>query len=302
MKGLLPLMLFLGCLHAQSATSTLDQVRARGVLLCGIDRSEAEYSSTDEHGNRAAFDRDLCRAVAVAVLGRDAHSVLTYYADDATSMDALVTGKADIIATLSVREHPVNAAGEPRAVRFSQPVLNDAVGLMVPTDSGVTRAEQLSGKKICFLTETETEAKLQTWFAAHKLDLLPFTFQEEGEMEAAFVTDNCAALGGDLTRLAQTRTSTGTRANEFRILPETFGADTLAMAFRENDVPWAALIESVPGVLLQVPQSTTPTWADDVLASVGDYATMFDRDLGSGSLLKLDRAILQPAAPAHDAK
>ncbi len=295
-----------------TSTSTLDKVRTRGALLCGIDRSEAEYSSTDEHGNRAAFDRDLCRAVAVAVLGRDAHTSVTYYADDATSMDALVNGKADMIATLSVRTHPVNAEGEPRDIRFSQPVLNDAVGLMVLRASGITRAEQLSGRKICYLTETDTETKLQQWFTAHGLDLLPFPFQEEGEMEAAFVTDNCAALGGDLTRLAQTRASTGTQADEFVILRQTFGADTLAVAYRADDAHWANLIDRVLNILFQGKNIAAgertdlsqlrPGWAADVLASVGTYTQIFERDLGDSSVLKLDRATLQPPAAVRDAK
>lgn len=287
-------------LHAQAVSSTLAEVRARGALLCGIDRSEAEYSSTDEHGNRAAFDRDLCRAVAVAVLGRDAHMVVTYYADDATSMDALVYGKADVIASLSVRAHPVNAAGEAREIAFSPAVLNDAVGLMVLRDSGITTAEQLSGHKICYLTETNTETRLQHWFAAHKLDLLPFPFQEEGEMEAAFVTDNCVALAGDLTRLAQTRASTGSRADEFTFLRQTFGTDTLAMAYRANDPPWAQRIDAILHLLREAqPERGTqlqdrPGWAGDVLGSVGTYEQIFKRDLGASSVLRLDLAPLQP--------
>lgn len=298
-------------LQAQHDASTLAAVRARGALLCGIDRSEAEYSSTDEHGNRAAFDRDLCRAIAIAVLGRDARLTVTYYADDATAMDALADGRADVIASLSIRSHPVNAAGEARAVAFSQPVLNDAIGLMVPRDSGITRVEQLSGRKVCYLTETDTETKLQQWFAAHGLDLLPFPFQEEGEMEAAFVTDNCTALAGDLTRLAQTRASTGTRADEFSILEQTFGADTLAVAHRTNDAAWADVIGRTLNALFErtnkagerVARSLLRAgWADDVLTSVGTYGQIFDRDLGQGSLLKLSRSTLQPPAPALDAK
>lgn len=297
------------CSVAVQAQSTLSEVRTRGALLCGIDRSEAEYSSTDEHGNRAAFDRDLCRAVAVAVLGLNARMVVTYYADDATAMDALVVGKADLIASLSVRSHPVNAAGEARAIRFSQPVLNDAVGLMVLREAGITKAEQLGGQKICYLTETDTEAKLQQWFTAHHLDLLPFPFQEEGEMEAAFVTDNCAALGGDLTRLAQTRASTGTRAEEFAILQQTFGADTLAMATRSDDAEWHGMIEAALHVLFEEDESESMKslplkagWMAEVRAASGTYKQIFQRDLGDGSVLKLDPAILQPNLLDHSTR
>ncbi|MGI4852420.1 MAG: hypothetical protein ACRYF4_00060 [Janthinobacterium lividum] len=298
---------FLLCGLAAEAQATLAKVQERGALLCGIDRSEAESSSTDEHGNRAAFDRDLCRAAAVAVLGPSARMDVTYYADDATAMDALVDGKADLVPSLSIRSHPVNAAGEARAVSFSQPVLNDATGLMVLRESGITTAEQLSEQKICYLTETETEANLQQWFTAQHLDLLPFPFQEEGEMEAAFVTDNCAALGGDLTRLAQTRASTGTRADEFVMLQQTFGPDTLATAYRSGDAEWAGVVAATLDVLFRgEPQADTKplllgwNWSANVRAAVGTYEELFTRDLGSGSVLKLDQTILQPRAPAHD--
>ena len=306
--------------QAQIAGPTLTAVRERGVLLCGVDRSEAEYSSTDEHGNRAAFDRDLCKAVAVAALGPDARVLVTYYADDVTSMEALAHGKVDMIASLSVQAEPVNTAGQRLSIAFSGPVLYDAVGLMVPRSAGVATAAQLSGQKICYLTETATESKLQAWFTLHRLDLLPFPFQEEGEMEAAFVTDNCVALGGDLTRLAQTRASTGTQADEYVLLKQTFGADTLAMAYRTEDVAWASLLQTTRNLLVgaeafgitrlnvrtsllrddvrQWMQRSTAQgqslglaehWVSEVIAAVGNYGEMFDRDLGRDSQLKLDR-------------
>lgn len=296
--------------------STLDRVRSRGALLCGIDRSEAEYSSSDEHGNRAAFDRDLCTAVAVAALGRGARMIVTYYADDVTSMQALADGRADVVASLSLREKPESAGGKPLPIGFTLPVFYDAVGLMVLRESGIQTAAQLSGRKICYLTETATETKLQQWFARHHLDLLPFPFQEEGEMEAAYVTDNCVGLAGDLTRLAQTRASTGTRADEYSILPQTFGADTLAMAYRNGDDAWATQLRAVRTVLIAAEEHALtqaearrmvssgepePSWlaaargpvapqnALAVIEAAGHYGELFDRDLGGGSMLRLDR-------------
>lgn len=317
---LIPALLLPASANAQAPAETLAKVRARGALLCGIDRSEAEYSSTDEHGNRSAFDRDLCTAVAVAALGPKARIVVTYYADDATSMQALTDGKADMIASLTATEKPANAEGEPLPVAFTQPVLNDATGIMVLRSSGITKAAQLSGKKICYLTETTTETHLQAWFAEHHLDLLPFPFQEEGEMEAAYVTDNCVGLAGDLTRLAQTRASTGERADDYAMLQQTFGADALAMAYRNSDPAWGAVLGAVRDTLLDAELSgvtkanvlaasagqgpshewllvTTSRgeqlalpkgWALDVIAAAGNYGEFFQRDAGAGAVLRLD--------------
>ena len=212
-------LILFALLSAQAQTgSTLARVRARGALLCGIDRAEPEYSNTDEHGNRAAFDRELCRAVAIAALGPGARVIVTDYADDMTSLDSLAAGKVDMIATLT--DDLTHATAHDAAIGFSAPVLQDGVAVMVPRSSGVQHAGQLSGKKICFLAESHAEEALHDWFSGHQLDWLPFPFQEEGEMEAAFVTGNCTALAGDVTRLAQTRANNGRPARDFVLLPK----------------------------------------------------------------------------------
>lgn len=305
--------------HAQDGM-TLARVRARGVLWCGVDRSEAEYSSTDEHGNRSTFDLDLCKAVAVAALGPGAAVKATFYADDATSMQALADGKADVVASLSVDAERRPWHKEKAALGFSKPVLYDAVGLMVSRAGGVQRVSELAGKKICFLTETHVEERLQAWFAGHHLDLLPFPFQEEGELEAAFATGNCAALGGDLTRIAETRANMGARAHDYIILPETLGEDTLALAYRLDDSRWGQLADWTLQILLHKPApepsalaatpgpvanatnvscqpgqetatATSPqlpgTRAGEIIAAVGTYSALFERDLGAGSQLHL---------------
>ena len=302
---LLPALLLLFAWPRSQAQdgATLRHVRARGFLLCGIDRSEAEYSGSDEHGNRAVFDLDLCKAVAVAALGRGAAVRATYYADDLTSREALMDGKADVIASLSVERKQELAGsvaggfagdvagGTAGRVGFTAPVLYDAVGLLVPHASGIRQAAQLSGKKICFLTETVVEDRLHLWFTAQHLDLLPFPFQEEGEMEAAFVTRNCAALGGDLTRLAQTRASTGSQASEYDLLPETLGDDTLAMAYRLDDPHWKDLVNGVRDLLIRAAKEAAKQAEE---TAVGRSAAKAVAPAGSSTLPASPRASSLP--------
>lgn len=232
-------------------TTTLAEVRAAGVLRCGIDVSEAEYSSSDDHGNRAAFDADLCRTVAVAVLGKDARVAVVRYPDDRTGMDGLIAGKVDMIASLSDDfTHSANAG-----IVFSRPVLWDGVGLLVQDQSGITEARQLSGKKVCFLAETAVEESVRAWFAREHLDFVPFPFQEEGEMEAAFATGNCTALAGDRTRLAETRMIQARNGHRERLLPEVISADPLAATVRAGDPQWAAIVNWVMEALVQAEES-----------------------------------------------
>jgi len=310
--------------HAAEAAATyettLARVRAAGVLRCGIDVEEAEYTTSDDHGNREAFDADLCRAVAIAVLGGDAQATVTRYPDDAAAMQGLTSGEVEIVASLS--DDFTHAVGKHLA--FTRPVLWDGVGFLAPTGSTVTRARQLSGKKICFIAETVVEESVRAWFAREHLEFVPFPFQEEGEMQAAFATGNCGALAGDRTRMAQDRAAMERHKRPVRLLPETISKDPLAAAVREGDTQWAAIAGWVIEALIQAEESgvtqanvkamqaraaSDPTlrfllggsqqvgaalgldddWVARMIAATGNYGEIYERDLGNGSPLKLPR-------------
>ncbi len=307
-----------------SGSSTLARVRAAGVLGCGIDQEEAEYSTSDDHGGREAFDEDLCRAVAVAVLGDHARVRVVEYPDDRTSMAGLHAGAVDVVPTLTDDfTHTVGTNLE-----FTRPVLWDGVGFLMLGASPATHSRQLSGKKICFIAETEVEESVRSWFVREHLDFVPFPFQEEGEMEAAFATGNCGALAGDRTRLAGTRALLAQHGKPTRLLPETISKDPLAAAVRDDDPQWAAIVSWVMEALIQAEESGVTranvesmraraakaqggdpvlrfllggshqigsglglddNWVVHVMEATGNYGEIYERDLGSGSALKLPR-------------
>jgi general L-amino acid transport system substrate-binding protein len=322
--------LFFAITCALDAT-TLAHVRQTKTLRCGINQETAEYSSTDDHGARIAFDTDICQAVAVAILGPKARTIITTYADDVAATAALRNRKIDLIPTQTL---DLTHASDP-ALTFSPPLLYDGVGFLVPTVPELTRADQLANKKICFLGETQVEVALRAWFSEQHLQFLPFPFQEEGEMEAAFVTGNCAALAGDLTRLATTRLAFGPLASRYVLLPDQISQDPLATASRADDPAFAKIVFWTIEVLLNAEQigltqhgatqlssrseaegsaSASPppnpaleiltgqtheigshlgldnAWATQVIAAVGNYGELYNRDLGDGSALKLPRA------------
>ena len=305
---------------AAAHETTLARVRAVGVLRCGIDVEEAEYSTTDDHGNREAFDADLCRAVAVAVLGKDAKARVAHYPDDNTAMKGLTSAEVEMVATLP--DDFTHAEGT--HLTLTRPVLWDGVGFLTPEGIPVIRARQLSGKKICFLAETTVEESVRAWFAREHLEFVPFPFQEEGEMQAAFATGNCGALAGDRTRLAQTRAALARHGRQARLLPETISTDPLAAAVREDDPQWAAIVRWVMEALVQAEESgvtranvktklacadSDPVlpfllggshqigsllglddgWALRAIEATGNYGEIYERDLGGGSALKLPR-------------
>ncbi len=316
---------WVGLARSAKDGSTLARVRAAGVLACGIDQEEPEYSTADDHGSRGGFDKDLCRAVAVAVLGERAQVQVTDYPDDRASMEALNAGAVDLVPTLS--DDFTHSVGT--HLTFTRPVLWDGVGFLVLGPNPVMRARQLSGKKICFIAETTVEESVRSWFAHEHLDFVPFPFQEEGEMEAAFATGNCGALAGDRTRLAGTRALLAEHGKLTRLLAGTVSKDPLAAAVRDDDPQWAAIVSWVMEALVQAEESGVTQWnvesmraaatkaknggdpllwfllggskqigsglglEDDwvvqVIKATGNYGEIYERDLGSGSALKLPR-------------
>ena len=309
---------------AAGPQTTLARVRAARVLRCGIDVEEAEFTTADDHGNRQTFDADLCRAVAAAVLGKNAHIAVRQFPDDRAGMQALTRGEVDMIATLT--DDFTHSAGT--HLQFTRPVLWDGVGFLVLAASPVSRADQLGGKKICLLAETSVEESVRAWFARRRLNFVPFPFQEEGEMEAAFATGNCGALAGDRTRLAETRAALRKNRENARLLSATIAKDPLAAATRDDDPQWTEIVNWVMEALVEAeesgvtqanvkrmqalaaePAGAHPTlrfllggshqigsalqldnnWVVRVIEATGNYGEIYERDLGAHSIAKLPR-------------
>jgi general L-amino acid transport system substrate-binding protein len=316
--------LFHAALIAQSPnpSTALARIRSAKILHCGIDIEEAEYSTSDDHGSRAAFDTDLCRAVAVAIIGSKAQIAITNYPDDASAMSALQAGAVDLVPTLT--DDFIHQAGTHLA--FTRPVLWDGAGFLTLAASPAKHARELSGKKICFLAETTVEESLRAWFAREHLDFVPFPFQEEGEMQAAFATGNCGALAGDRTRLAQTRAAMASHGKPTRLLPETISKDPLAAAIRDDDRQWISIVNWVMESLIQAEESGVTQanahqlaahaaddndpqrrfllggshqigavlglnndWVAEVIEATGNYGEIYDRNLGLKSPMTLPR-------------
>jgi general L-amino acid transport system substrate-binding protein len=302
------------------AGPTLDKVRAAGSLPCGIDFSEAEYSIEDAHGNRSLFDLDICKAVAVAVLGPGAKFTVVPYRAEKDALEGLKSGKVAVVATASVNMLTTANAG----LGFSRPIFYDYQGFLANKTLGIRNVQDLAGKKTCFLGDTEIQAQLQGYMDRQKIKWLPFPFSEEGEMEAALITGNCAAVTADVSQLAYERIAFKGAAKSFEILPDVIAKDPLAPAYRLDDPQWAAIVNWTVNALVEAEESGVTranvaamhnsedpvvmrllgtqkgygqylslddAWAAHVIAAVGNYGEMYERDLGSGSVMKLARGV-----------
>jgi general L-amino acid transport system substrate-binding protein len=303
---------------AAKAGTTLDKIKAAGSLTCGINTEEPEYSTQDAHGNHGAFDLDLCKAVAVATLGPSAKFTVRPYRDEQDALKALKSGEIELLATGSANYINTTNAG----FGFSRPVFYDYQGFLVNKTMGVRSPKDLAGKKICFLGGTEIESQIQGYMKREKIEWLPFSFQEEGEMEAAFITRNCAAITADVSQLAYERIAFKGMAKDFEILPDVIAKDPLAATYRLDDPQWAAIVNWTVEALIQAEESGVTQsnlaamkkrgdpvierllgvqrgygqylllddeWAAHVIAAVGNYGEIYDRDLGALSAMKLPR-------------
>ncbi len=302
------------------AGQVLDKVRSTHVLSCGLNRDLIEYSKGDGHGNRAQFDADLCTAVAVAVLGPQAKITLTALPDEPGSLEALRKGEVALVPTASPDFGNTLMSG----LAFGYPILFDAQSFIVPKNLHIKTLADLNGRRICFLDQTGVSDTLHDFAYRGKFDYRPFPFQEQGEMEAAFVTNNCQAIASDVTQLANMRVAFRRLADNYEILSETIAPDPLAPSFPANDNEWAAIVQWTMQALLhaeaegitkanvdsklksdlyEVQRLLGATkgfasrlklqddWALNVIRAVGNYGEIYDRDLGMNSPLKIPRGM-----------
>jgi len=256
--------------------------------------------------------------VAVAVLGPNAKFTVKPFRDEQDALKALKSGGIALLATGSPNYINTTNAG----LGFTRPIFYDYQGFLVNKTMGIRSPKDLAGKKICFLGGTEIEIQLQGYMKREKLDWKPFSFQEEGEMEAAFITGNCAAISADVSQLAYERIAFKSLAQNFEILPDVVAKDPLAATYRLDDPQWTVLVNWTVEALIQAEESgVTQTnlaemkksddpviqrllgswrgyglylglrdgWVADVIEAVGNYGEIFARDLGPESAMKLSR-------------
>jgi len=321
MKKIALICFVLFSMHAAFAGPVLDRIHATKSLSCGVVKEEEDYSRATDHGNRAAFDLDMCKAVAVATLGAGAHFTVSVFPDEPAGTRALREGHIDLLPSASPTI--ANMAG---GLSFGPVTLYDGEGLMIPNTlpngKAIREPKDLAGKKICFVITSASETGLREFAAREKISYIWYPFSEVGEMEAAFFTGNCAGLAGDVTQLANTRAINRGQAGNYTILPQIFRKDPLAPAYKAGDPQFAAIVHwtvetLIEGEELGVTQGNADTlrtsqngaikqllgqhfgtgallgvddhWGANVLKAVGNYGEMFDRDLGKGSPLQLER-------------
>jgi len=299
---------------------TLDAVKARGTVLCGVSTGVAGFSLADSQGNYTGIDTEICRALAAAVLG-DAHKVKFVPLSPPQRFTALQSGEVDLLA----RNTTWSLTREAQlGLVFAPAVFYDGQGFLVAKKLGVKNAKDLSGATICVQPGTTTELNLADYFRKNKLVLKTVVIESEDEIESAFFAGRCDALTTDASGLAAVRITRASNPDDYDILPEIISKEPLAPAVRAGDDQWFdvvrwtifALFDAEEHGLTQANvdeglKNTDPTvqrllgvsagngkalgldeqWAYREIKQVGNYGEIFDRTVGAKGPLKLARGL-----------
>jgi general L-amino acid transport system substrate-binding protein len=223
-----------------AGSPTLDAIRARGTLICGVNTGLAGFAQPDSQGVWRGFDVDYCRAVAVA-LWNDPNKVRYVPTTAQNRFTALQSGEVDMLArnTTWTLSRDTSLGFDFTGINFF-----DGQGFMVKTAAGVRTARDLNGATICVQPGTTTEQNLTDWARANRIRFTPVVIERLEEVVGAYVAGRCDAYTTDVSGLASTR-SAQPRPAEHMILPDVISKEPLGPAVRHGDQRFADLVKWV---------------------------------------------------------
>jgi general L-amino acid transport system substrate-binding protein len=305
---------------AQGASAqTLKTVKDRGMLNCGANGTLAGFGLPDAQGNWTGLDVDFCRAVAAAVLG-DAKKVKFVPLTAKDRFTALQSCEVDVLARNTTW---TSSRDTSLGLNFTGVNYYDGQGFMVRKSLKVNSALELNGASVCVQQGTTTELNLADYFRAHNMQLKTVTFATANEALKAYDAGRCDSYTTDASGLAAERLRVA-NPNDHIVLPEIISKEPLGPAVRHGDDQWFdavkwTLFAMLDGEELGLTQknidqqmsSTNPEikrfvgtegnfgeqlglpkdWAVQIIKQVGNYGESFDRNVGAGSPLKIDRGL-----------
>ena len=227
-----------GAAHAEgSGSATLDAVRARGVLNCGVEGSTPGFSIPDSQGVYRGIDVDGCKAVAAAVLG-DSSKVKYVPLTSTNRFTALQSAEIDVL----IRETTWTMGREASlGAEFAGINFYDGTGFIVKTAAGVKSAKELEGASVCVQPGTSTELAVADFFRQANLKFTPILIDDYPQLQAAFIAGRCDVLSNDSSALATFR-ATQAKPADYLLLPEIISKEPLGPMVRKGDDKWFDII------------------------------------------------------------
>lgn len=234
------IFLFLGAMAQTAfAQSTLDAVRARGFLQCGVNTGLAGFALADSKGVWRGIDVDVCRAVAAAVFG-DASRVRYTPLTAQQRFTALQSGEVDVLSRNTTWTITRDTS---LGLNFVGVNYYDGQGFMVPKKLNVKSAKQLNGATICVQPGTTTELTLADYFRANHMTFKPLVIEKLEEVMSAYLSGRCDVFTTDHSGLIALRASRVPHPAEHVILPEIISKEPLGPAVRHGDDRWFDIVK-----------------------------------------------------------
>ena len=319
--GTIGLAAFVAAAVQPATAQTLDVIRDRGKLICGINPDLPGFAARDQEGAWQGFDVDFCRAVAAAIFN-DAGKVEFKALSNAERLTALKNSDIDLLS----RNTTWTMARETAlGINFAAVTYYDGQGFLVRSSLKAESALELGGKSICVQTGTTTEANLADYFRGKKLTYQLNAFPSADEALAAYNDGRCDAFTTDTSALFAERLKLA-KPDEHVILPDIISKEPLSPAVRQGDDRWFKIVQWTHFVMLnaeelgvtsktieQAMNSDNPEirrlvgldgsagtdiglasdWAARIIRLVGNYDEVFERNVGTGSKLGIPRGINQ---------
>jgi len=312
-----------GLLVATSAMAgkTLDQIKQRGQIVCGVNTGLAGFSAADSSGNWSGLDVDVCKAVAAALLS-DASKVKYVPLNAQQRFTALQSGEVDVLSRNTT--FTLTRDGS-LGLSATTPIYYDGQGFMVTTKSKIKSAKQLKGQTVCVQSGTTTEKNLTDYSRANQLNIKPVVFEKLEAATGAYFSGRCVAYTTDASGLASTRNKEAKNPADHIILPELISKEPLGPMVRRGDEDWTALVKWTVYGLMEAEEygvtqanvdqlktsSTDPVvqrmlgqtedtgkllgldkeWLARAIKATGNYGEMFERNVGPNSALGLPRGV-----------
>ena len=302
-------------------TRTLKRTMRRGEVLCGVNRGLPGFSAPDDKGNWTGFDVDFCRAVAAAIFDDPARTRFVPL-DANERFKELQNRKVDILSRNSTWSMSRETNYD---LYFPAVAYYDGEGFMLPASRKVDSALDLGDSKVCVQSDTTTQLNLADYFRANNMKYQEMKFTKLDDVVKAYDTAQCDVLTADVSQLYALRLNLG-KPDDHVILPDVISKEPLAPVVRQRDDDWMMIVKwtlyaminaeelgvtsknidealksKKPDVMRLVGTEgsfgedlgLSKDWAARIIRHVGNYGEVYERNVGSGSKLKIPRGLNQ---------
>lgn len=312
------LMLMAG--QAQAASGdTLAQIKKKGELQCGVSDGLPGFSNPNAKGVWEGIDVDLCHALAAGIFG-DANKVKFIPLNAKERFTALQSGEVDVLSRNTTWTLSRDAT---MGLTFTTTLYYDGQGFLVNKALGVKSAKELDGASICIQAGTTTELNVADYFKANGMKFTPVVFDTSDQTVKGFESGRCDVLTSDQSQLYALKIKLA-KPDAAQVLPEVISKEPLGPAVRQGDDQWSTLVKWTLFAMVSAEElgvtsknvdemktSKNPDvrrllgleepsgkvlgiqadWGYQIVKQVGNYGEVFDRTVGKGSALGIDRGV-----------